>query len=182
MRALVCGVASIVGMAACSKGTQPPVANEATLSDSAEQVLFDVRSNLTTSGVKRGLMLADTVFVFNDQTRFALRRVRANFNTEIGMPNGTLRGDRGTYNLRTKILEGFGNVVVTSTDGKRLTSNHLRYAENLDQISSDSAFVYTEVGRVQRGIGFTTDPNLKVFRCLRACRTEGDVQLGNITP
>ena len=167
---------------ACSDSSQPPVANGLTLADTAEQVMFDVRTHLTNTGVKRGEMFADTVFVFDDQTLFALRRVRANFNTETGAPNGTLRGDRGTYNLRSKILEGFGNVVVTSTDGKRLTSNHLKYSENSNQISSDSAFVYREGTDVQRGVGFVTDPNLTVFRCLSSCRTEGDVQIGNIQP
>ena len=167
---------------ACDRSTQPPLADGATMADTADQVLYDVRTFLTYSGVKRGELLADTIYVFDDQTRMALRVVRAKFNTETGAPSGTLRGDRGTYNMRTQILEGYGNVVVESTDGKRLTSNHLKYSQIVDEISSDSAFVYREPGRVQRGVGFRTDPNLAVFRCLSRCQTEGDVPLGNIRP
>jgi hypothetical protein len=74
-------------------------------------------------------------------------------------------------------LEGFGNVVVTSTDGKRLASSHLKYSENTNEISSDSAFTYTEQGRVQRGIGFVSDPNITRFQCMRACSGAGNVPL-----
>lgn len=181
MKRLVVAIA-VIALASCGKTTQPPVAGEPSLADSAEQVLFDVRWFLTDHGVKRGETFADTLFVFNDQTKFVMRRVRASFNTTLGAPNGTLKGDRGTYDRRTQILEGFGNVVVTSTDGRRLLSNHLKYAQAANTISSDSAFTFYRGKDVQKGIGFTTDPNITVFRCLRACRTEGDVQLGNIAP
>jgi LPS export ABC transporter protein LptC len=184
MRSLLLLLAAVSALSAtaCGKGAQPPVAGGAGLADSAEQVMFDVRSNLTESGVKRGQMFADTAYVFDDQSRFVMRRLRANFNTETGAPNGTLKGDRGTYDRRAQVLEGFGNVVVTSTDGRRLLSNHLKYAQGTNTISSDSAFTFYRGKDVQKGIGFTTDPNITVFRCLRACRSEGDVQIGNITP
>jgi LPS export ABC transporter protein LptC len=171
---------AFVAITGCRKTTKPPIAGVENLADSAEQVIYDGRSLMTDRGVKRGEMFADTIYVFGDQTRFALRRVRATFNTETGALNGTLKGDRGTYDLRTQTLEGFGNVVVTSTDGKRLTSNHLKYAQMSNQISSDSAFTFYRGKDVQRGIGFVSDPNITVFRCLRACRVEADVPLSTI--
>jgi LPS export ABC transporter protein LptC len=122
--------------------------------------------------VRRGELFADTIFVYNDQTHFVLRHVRATFNTEIGAPNGALKGDRGIYDLRTQILEGFGNVVVTSTKGEKLSSPQLKYVQATNTISSDSAFTLTRPLQVQRGIGFTSDPNLNTFRCLRACAGE----------
>jgi LPS export ABC transporter protein LptC len=172
-------VACIVAVA-CRKTTKPPTATGASEADSADQILYDVRSPMTKSGVKRGEMFADTIFVFRDQTLFAMRRVRASFNTETGTPNGTLRGDRGTYDLRTQILEGYGNVVVTSTKGERLSSNHLKYNQGLDQISSDSAYTLVRNNETQRGIGFVSDPNLAVFRCLRSCGGSAPVPLGGL--
>ena len=170
-----------LAVAGCSKTTQPPSAR-ATLADTAEQVMYDVHTMLTNSGVKRGDMYADTVYVFDEQTRFVMLRVRATFNTETGAPNGTLRGDRGNYKFREKLLEGFGNVVVTSTDGRRLNSNHLKYSQLSNEISSDSAFTLTQLDRVQRGIGFTSDPNVTVFRCHRACSGSANVPLGELKP
>lgn len=179
MRLFVAGaiILAIAG-AGCRKTTQPPVTGEAALADSADQVLFDVRYMLTQSGIKRGQLFADTMYVFGDQSRFLLRRVRANFSTETGAPNGTLRGDRGTYDLRTQVLEGYGNVVVTTTDGRRLRSNHLRYAQAQNRISSDSAYTLVRGTDTQTGIGFISDPNLTEFRCLRACGGSGLVPLG----
>jgi LPS export ABC transporter protein LptC len=171
----------LIALAACRKTSQPPVVGEPSLADSAEQVIFDGSSLMTDRGVKRGELFADTIFVFNDQTRFVLRRVRATFNTETGALNGTLRGDRGTYNLRTQTLEGFGNVVVTSTDGKKLASPHLRFVQSTNTISSDSSFAMTEPGRTQRGIGFTSDPNLTRFKCFRACSGSALVPIGELT-
>jgi LPS export ABC transporter protein LptC len=182
MKGFIGLLAACVTATACSKGTNPPVVAEVTLADSADQVIFDGRFFVTKSGVKRGEMRADTIFVFNDQSVFALRRVNGTFNTEAGAPNGTIKADRGTYNRRTKILDGYGNVVVTSTKGERLSSNHLRYTELRDEISSDSAFTIVQGTDVQRGIGFVSDPNLTVFRCLKACSGRANVPLTDITP
>lgn len=179
MRSIVFIVAC-VSLLACRKTTKPPVVGEAALADSADQILFDVRSPITNSGVKRGEMFADTIFVFRDQTLFVMRRVRANFNSELGAPNGTLRGDRGTYDLRTQTLEGYGNVVVTSTKGERLSSNHLKYNQALNEIASDSAYTLVRNNETQRGIGFRSDPNLAVFRCLRSCGGSAPVPLGGL--
>jgi|SRR5687768_352326 LPS export ABC transporter protein LptC len=182
MKMLVVACVAALTVASCKKVTQPPVVGDPSLADSAEQVMFDVHSMLTNSGVKRGDMFADTVYVFDDQTRFVMRRVRATFNTETGLQNGTLRGDRGLYNLRQKLLEGFGNVVVTSTDGRRLTSNHLKYSQVTNEITSDSAFTLYRGQDVQRGIGFKSDPNITRFQCMRACSGSANVPLGNLTP
>ena len=125
---------------ACGKSTRPPSVGGPSLADSAEQVIYNGHFFLTANGIKKGELFADTIFVFTDQTRFVLRRVRATFNTETGAPNGTLRGDRGTYDLRAQLLEGFGNVVVESVDGRKLMSNHLRYSQMRNEVSSDSAY------------------------------------------
>ena len=181
MRWLFAAAVAALSLAGCRKTTKPPVSAVQSLADSAEQIIFQGHSLLTNRGVKRGEMFSDTIFVFRDQTLFALRRVRANFNTEFGAPNGTLKGDRGTYDLRTQTLEGFGNVVVTSTKGERLASPHLKYVQNTNQISSDSAFTLTRPDQVQRGIGFTSDPNLNTFKCMRACGGEALVPLKGLT-
>ena len=182
MKWLIVAAIAVVAFASCRKSAQPPVVGGPSLADSAEQILFDVHSMLTDHGVKRGDMYADTVYVFNDQTKFVMRRVRATFNTTLGAPNGTLRGDRGTYDLRAQVLEGFGNVVVTSTEGRRLTSNHLKFTQITNMISSDSAFTFFRGKDVQRGIGFISDPNITRFQCMRSCSVSGDVPLNTLSP
>jgi LPS export ABC transporter protein LptC len=172
----------VIAFSGCRKSAQPPIVGGPSLADSAEQVLFDVHSMLTDHGVKRGDMYADTVYVFNDQTRFVMRRVRATFNTTLGAPNGSLRGDRGMYDLRAQTLEGYGNVVVTGSEGRKLTSNHLKYTQTTNMISSDSAFTFYSGKDVQQGIGFVSDPNISRFQCMRACRGAANVQIPNVSP
>lgn len=175
-------VAAVVAATGCRKTTKPPVAGEVALSDSADQVIFDGRFFMTKSGVNRGEMRADTIFVFNDNSKFLLRDITGAFNTETGAPNGTIRADRGTYDRRIRILDGHGNVIVTSTEGDRLTSNHLRYTEAADEISSDSAYTIVRKGDTSRGVGFRSDPNLRDFRCLSECRGAANVPVNSINP
>jgi LPS export ABC transporter protein LptC len=167
--ALVIATACTLGaIGACKDSKQPPV-GVASPADTAEQVGFGVRTLLTGSGVQRGELEADTMFVYNDQTKFDFRNARVKFNTETGAPNGTMRADRGIYDQRTQILEGFGNVVITTLDGKRLTSPHLKFNQLANEVSSDTSFVLKAGAREQRGIGFVADPNLTHFKCLRMC-------------
>ena len=151
----------------CTKSAQPPIAH-GTTADSAEQVLLGVKTVITDRGLKRGDMTADTAFVFEDQTRYVFRIVKVIFNDATGAQNGTMEAERGLYSLRTQTLEGFGNVVVTTTDGRRLSSNQLKYNQAANEISSDSAFTLVAGDRIQKGIGFRSDPQLNRFQILKA--------------
>lgn len=174
--------AAVVAASACRETSRPPVAADVALSDSADQIIFDGRFFATKSGVRTGLMRADTIFIFNDNSKFLLRRITGEFSTETGSPNGTIRADHGTYDRRTRILDGYGNVVVTSTEGDRLSSNHLRYTEAADEISSDSAYTIVRKGDTSRGVGFRSDPNLRDFRCLASCRGAANVPVNTVSP
>jgi len=168
----------VLGVAGCSReGTAPPVTSGSSLADSAEQVLLNVRSLLTNEGIQRGEMFADSAYIFDDNTRFELRKVRTTFNKGTGVKDGTMSANRGRYNLRQMLLEGFGNVVITTTDGKRLTSPHVRYSQASNEVSSDSAFTLVESGRTISGIGFRSDPQLNQFQILKGARGRGSFTL-----
>jgi LPS export ABC transporter protein LptC len=167
-------LAGVVVMSACNKqGTAPPVQAHATLADSAEQVMFNVHSLLTDKGVQRGELFADTVYVFDENTRFELRKVRATFNTATGAKDGVMSADRGTYNIRQQVLQGFGNVVIINNAGAKLTSPQLRYMQGLNEVSSDTSFVLVRPGQTASGIGFKSDPQLTHFSILRGAKGGG---------
>jgi len=168
-----CAVGAI---GACNEPQAPPV-GKPQLVDTAEQVGFGVRTLLTANGVQKGELQADTMFVYNDQTKFDFRNARVKFNTETGAPNGTMRADKGIYDTRTQILEGFGNVVVTTIDGKKLTSPHVKFNQLVNEVSSDTSFQLKAGDKDQRGIGFSADPDLKHFRCLRMCGGSAPITL-----
>lgn len=176
MRTLAYAVvaAGIAATGGCrNKGSAPPVATRATLADSAEQVLINTHSMLTDRGVQRGEMFADTVFVFEDNTRFEMRKVRVTFNTVTGVKDGVMSADRGRYSLRQQSLEGFGHVIIVSNDGKRLTAPQLKYLQGLNEVSSDSAFTFVRPGQTLSGIGFKADPQLNHFQSFKAGSSRG---------
>jgi LPS export ABC transporter protein LptC len=174
---LVVSAALVLSAGCSSQRSAPTVSAGASLADSAEQVMLNVRSLLTDRGIERGEMFADSAYIFDDNTRFELRKVRATFNTSTGVKDGTMSADRGRYNLRQQILEGFGNVVITTNDGKRLTSPQVRYSQIANEVSSDTNFTMVEPGRTLSGIGFRADPQLNHLRVLRAPHGQGSFTL-----
>lgn len=170
--------ASVVGGAACQRpGSAPPVKRGRTMADSAEQVMLRVRSLLTDHGVQRGEMFADTAYVFDDNTRFELRKVSATFNTTTGTKDGVMSANRGRYSMREQVLEGFGNVIIVTNEGKRLTSPHIKYLQGINEVSSDSAFTLVEPGRNLSGVGFRADPQLTRVQVLSAGKGRGSINL-----
>jgi LPS export ABC transporter protein LptC len=170
--------AALLVVVACTKqGATPPVKRGTTMADSAEQIMVGVRMLLTDRGVQRGELFADTGYVFDDQTRIELKKVRATFNTSTGTKDGVLSADRGTYNQREEKLEGFGNVVIVTTEGKRLTSPHMKYLQALNEVSSDSAFTLVEPDRSLSGVGFRADPQLTRVVVLKAGEGRGNITL-----
>jgi LPS export ABC transporter protein LptC len=177
-RLLVVSAIAALSVAGCSRQSGAPLAKSGvSLADSAEQVLFNMRSLLTDKGIQRGELFADSAYIFDDNTRIELRKVRATFNTSTGVKDGTMTGDRGRYDLRQQLLEGFGHVVITTNDGKRLTSPHVRYSQAINEVSSDSAFTMVEDGKTVSGIGFRSDPQLNRLQILKGARGKGTFTL-----
>jgi LPS export ABC transporter protein LptC len=152
---------------ACSSKKQPPVAVQSPLADSADQVMYGARFNLTDRGLERAQLHADTAYFFDDNTRIELENVNTTFYTVNGAKDAVLTSRRGTYNSRTSNMIARKDVVVVSEDGRRLTTQELLYNQQRNEISSDSAFVMTEPGRRIEGIGFRSDPNMKNIQILK---------------
>ena len=174
---VVVGAALIVATACRKTGSVPPVKHGRSMADSAEQVMLHVRSLLTDHGVQRGEMFADTAYVFDDNTRFELRKVTATFNTTTGAKDGVMSADRGRYSMREQVLEGFGNVIIVTNEGKRLTSPHIKYLQGINEVSSDSSFTLVEPGRNLSGVGFRADPQLTRVQVLSAGKGRGSLTL-----
>jgi LPS export ABC transporter protein LptC len=139
--------------------------------------MFGVSTVITNRGVLRAQLAADTGYFFDGNSRIEVRHEKTTFYTNTGQPNATLTSVEGTYNMRRGQMEARRNVVVVTTDGKRLETEQLRYEQATDQISSDSAFVLTEPTRTLRGIGFTSDPDLTNVRVKKVLRGSGAITL-----
>jgi LPS export ABC transporter protein LptC len=154
-------------LSACSEKKALPTARGSALADSADQVMFGAKFSLTSQGVSRARLVADTAYFFEDNTRIELDNVHTTFFTTAGIKDAVLTSERGTYTTRLGNMLARKNVVVVSEDGRRLTTQELLYSTGRNEISSDSAFVLTEPNRRLEGIGFRSDPNMTNLRILK---------------
>lgn len=156
---VVLGLVATVA-AACSNGTEPKVTSANPLADTADQVMFGISTMITDQGLLRAKLAADTAYFFDGSTRIEARHEKTTFYTTTGVENAVLTSIEGTYNQQRGTMEARKNVVVVTTDNKRLETSLLDYNQQTNIISSDSAFVLTQPTGVMHGIGFTSDPNM----------------------
>jgi LPS export ABC transporter protein LptC len=168
-RALRCALpAAALALGACVDRQAPTVPTKrSALPDSADQMIFGLDHALTTNGVRRAQLHADTAYFYDEGNRIELRRLNTTFFSAEGVKNGTMVSDVGTYDVRTQKLDGRGNVRVVSEDGRKLTSPHLVYDRSLNQITSDTLFDFSSPGRNLKGIGLRTDPQLRNLTVLK---------------
>ena len=156
-----------LALAGCETNTATPVIARASLADSADQVMFGTRFNLTDKGLSRAELVADTAYFFDENTRIELRTMEVTFFTTSGARDAYLTAKRGTYQTRGGIMVARGDVVVITEEGRRLETPELRYDQTMNEVASDSAFVITEPGRRLEGIGFRSDPNMQNVQILK---------------
>lgn len=166
--------AALLGAACSDVNEQRNIVSEASALDSADQVAFGSRTVLTDAGLLRAEIFADTTLFLNQNTVIAMRVVQGVFFNAQGSRDATVTADRALYDSKAQFLEAYGNVVVTSVDGRVLKSPMLRFSNVQNQILSDSAFTLTEPdGKSMSGVGFRADPNLQVVTVLRVERGRG---------
>lgn len=161
--------ACVAAIVACQDTQPPPVAATHSIADSAEQVMFGANFVLTTKGISRGELIADTLYALEEGTKYDARIAHVNFTTETGAPQGTMDAKRGVYSTRTQTLEGWGDVVVKLVDGRMLKSPHVIYNSVTHTITGDTTYTLYRGSDTQHGIGFTANETFTRFQCLRNC-------------
>jgi LPS export ABC transporter protein LptC len=175
--ALLLAVVTCATLSACEHKKQPPVAARNPLADSADQVMFGLSTYLTDNGLLKAQLQSDSAFFFDDNSRIELRKVHMTFYTNTGQKTSTLTSREGTYNRRQSTATARGDVRVVSEDGRTLTTEHLKFNQTTNEISSDSAFVLDEPTRHLEGIGFVSDPNLNNVKVLKVKQGAGTFTL-----
>jgi hypothetical protein len=119
---------AIGAVGACNEPQAPPVGKPQPI-DTAEQVGFGVRTLLTANGVQKGELHADTMFIYNDQTKFDFRNARVKFNTETGAPNGTI--------AISGVSGGDGSYSVVATDEDAIFETHVAARNGGDALTGN---------------------------------------------
>jgi len=172
-RSLFASLAVLSVLAACRETSTATVSKVATTADSADQVMFKMRTILTDRGVQRAELQADTGYFFDENTRAELRIVTTTFFNKNGASDAVLTARRGTYNMRANVMEARQNVVIIGADGRKLTSPMVRFEQFRNMIVSDSPFVLLEGERRLEGVGFESDPQMLSVKVKKLSRGTG---------
>ena len=174
-----CGVLLLALFTACgNEGTRPTATQ--TVLDSADQVLIGMTHYVTETGLQRARVRADTAYFFSATQSAEMRTVYITFYDVTGRETSTLTAHEGTYHWRTGDMEGRGNVVVVTKDGRTLKSEVMRYRQAGNEVSSDKAFVFEAPGGQHiEGEGFTSDPEFKNLVAKHPRGTGGQLRLPN---
>jgi LPS export ABC transporter protein LptC len=151
----------IVGpLSACEDtGARPTTTVQAT--DSADQVLEGFSHYVTNEGVRRSRVEADTAFFYEPTQITELHKVKVVFFDIKGEEGSTLTAKQGVYRWQDGSMEARGNVVVVSPDGRKLSTEVLRYNNATNTILTDKHFTFDRGEEHLEGNSFRSDPDFK---------------------
>lgn len=143
-------------VAACQRqGVRPTAARSP--ADSADQVMFKMDSYMSQDGVRKNYVVAETAYIYQAAQKMDLRRLKVTFFDNTGRQSSVLTARQGMYSITLGSLDARGDVVVVSTDGRRLTTPHLIYDRSAMQLRSDTIFTYVSKTEDLTGKNFTSD-------------------------
>jgi LPS export ABC transporter protein LptC len=153
------GIALLACAGCKDDAMRPPVT--VTAADTADQVLEQMDHLITTDGVRRTRVLADTAYMYEATQLARLKVVKVTFYDVNGNETSTVTSDSGLYQMRDGSMNAWGHVVAVTPDNRHLTSEELKYDARTKQISSDLPFVYDRADQHLEGNGFTSDPDFR---------------------
>jgi LPS export ABC transporter protein LptC len=157
----IAGITLVVAaLGACEEsGAKPTTTLQAT--DSADQVLEGFSHYVTSEGVRRSRVEADTAYFYESTQITDLRRIKVVFYDLKGVEGSTLTALRGTYHWQDGSMEANSHVVVVTPDGRRLQTERLRYDNAANSISTDQHFAFDRGIEHLEGNSFKSDPDFK---------------------
>ncbi len=129
--------------------------------DSADQILEGFSHYATNEGIRRSRVEADTAYFYESTQITNLAKLKVTFYDLKGAESSTLTAKRGLYRWQDGSMEANDNVVVVAPDGRRLTTDRLRYDNGSNQISTDRHFTFDRGDEHLEGNSFRSDPDFK---------------------
>ncbi|MFL5402042.1 MAG: LPS export ABC transporter periplasmic protein LptC [Gemmatimonadales bacterium] len=140
-------------------GVKPTTTIQA--ADSADQILEGFSHYVTNDGIRRSRVEADTAFFYESTQMNELHNVKVVFFDIKGDESSTLTAKRGRYRWQDGSMEASGNVVVVSPDGRKLSTDVLKYDNATNTILTDRHFTFDKGEEHLEGNSFRSDPDFK---------------------
>lgn len=156
-------VLSVLLAAACQRATEPDPGDFQSVP--ADMMVVGMQQNITASGIRVGLLKGDTAFVFDDSTTVKVKNVDLTIYQEgTGAERAHLTSREGDFNQQTQFMIARGNVVLITTDGKRIETEELNYDPQSKRIWSTRETTLIEPGSRMVGDGFEADETFTNYR------------------
>jgi LPS export ABC transporter protein LptC len=157
-------VACLSALTACGDSGEPPLVAEDVLSlnEEANQVVFGLEHWVTSEGIRRARVDADTAFFIEDRAQVELRVMHVVFFDAAGDTTSILTSVTGTYDWNTQDMVAEQDVVVVNPrDGARVETSILYYNRAEDRIWGDQPTkMWKSDGTVVEGTAFETNSRM----------------------
>lgn len=164
MRTIAFAALTLLVFAACNGPTATVTTDYVSLP--ADQVMYGMEHNMSSSGIRTAHLKADTALMYNDSTSIQLRVVDLDVFDEQGAVRADLTSVSGELDQRTNHMVARGNVVlvVKGENGRTIYTEELHYDPNQKQIWSDVKIrqVFPD-GRQNTATSFRSDDQFKNF-------------------
>lgn len=155
-----CALVAVAALGACEDtGAKPTTTVQAI--DSADQVLEGFSHYVTRDGIRRSRVEADTAFFYEGTQITELKNIRVVFFDVRGEEGSTLTAKRGTYRWQDGSMEANQQVRVVAPDGRKLTTETLKYDNAANTISTNVHFTFDRGSEHLEGNSFRSDPDFK---------------------
>lgn len=144
-------------------GEVPLVAEEILqLNTEANQVVIGLEHYMTSEGIRRAYLVADTAFFLEEESTVELRIVLVTFYDRMGQVTSILTSREATYDWDTGDMVAEKDVVVLNPhEGRRIETSIMSYDRAEDRIWSDAPTKMFEAdGTVVEGTAFQSGPGL----------------------
>lgn len=155
---------ALSGTVACGEDGETPLVAEDILQLNAEanQVVIGLEHYVTTGGVRRAHIVADTAFFLEDKSLVELRVMQVTFYDARGQVSSILTARDGTYDWSSGDMIAERDVVVLNPrEERRVETSVMHYDSAEERIWSDAATkMFESDGTVVEGTAFTSDSGM----------------------
>jgi len=153
------------GLLGC--GSSPRMSSVPDAGELPDQEVSDFQATETDEGAPQWKMYARSAATYRARNLVIARGLRIDFFDDKGQRSSTLTSREGEMNDMTHDMTARGDVVIQTTEGTRMTTDHLQFRNKIQRIQTDSFVRVDRRGDVLTGYGFESDPQLKDFQFKR---------------
>lgn len=128
-----------------------------------DQIIFGFKLKETVLGDLKWKATAKTAYVYDENEKIIADSICIDFYRDLELYS-TLTADSGLVYQRTNNMEAYGNVVIVTTDDRKLMTERIFWDNRQRKIYSNDFVTVIQKYDILTGVGFETDPDLKDIR------------------